>query len=410
MITGEAYKDLVLKEIESIKARIIAVSETIHSYAEIGTEEFRSSKLLGDELEKHGFKVEREAAGMPTAFKATLEGKAGPTVAFLAEYDALPGMGHGCGHNIIGTSATFAAISLAKIMRDLHGTIVVIGTPDEEGAGGKITMLEHGVFHGVDAVIENHPSVKTGAWWPTVALGDITVEVEGRETHYATPQEGANALDAAIAILSSLNILRHGLRPDVIFGYTLNCDSETPIIVPRKAHMHIAFKATDIAYLKQVSEKIRLCVEGIADSIGVKVNLVDAFDRKLCFEESVPNLTLIEALDRNLRALGVKAEDPTEASRIRSFFSTDYGNVSRIVPGVNFEIAVAKEGISLHTADFVIAAVSPVGHQALLTATKVMAMTAIDLFANSEILKKAKAEFERYKSSSFTNLPLVPLF
>ena len=411
MMSGSTpYKDSVLEEIDASKDRIVRVSETIHSYAEVGTKEFKSSKLLCDELEAHGFKVERGVAQIPTAFKATLKGKPGPTVAFLAEYDALPGMGHGCGHNIIGTSATFAAIALSKIMKDLDGTIMVVGTPDEEGDGGKIPMLERGAFQRVDAVIENHPSLKNGAWWPTVALGDLNVELQGKEAHYATPQKGASALDAAIAVLTTLNVIRHGFRPDVIFGYTLSCDAVTPIIVPGSARMRIAFKATDIAYLKEVSEKIKICIEGITKSLDVTAKVVDSFDRNLCFEESIPNMALINTVDSNFKALKVETEDPMETARFRSFFSTDYGNVSRRIPGVNFGIAVAKEGTSLHTPDFVKAAISPKGHEASLTATKVMAMTALDLFTDPEILKKAKDEFDRYKSSNFTNLPLLPLF
>ena len=404
------YKDIALKEIESAKDRIIDVSKAIHSFAELGTKEFKSSQLLCDELQENGFSVQRGIAGIQTAFKANVQGKPGPAVAFLAEYDALPGIGHGCGHNIIGTSATFAAIALAKMIKELNGGVTVIGTPDEEGEGGKIPMLDRGVFQDVDAVIANHPDHKNAAWWPTVALADLIVDFEGEQAHYATPQEGANALDAAIATISTMNIMRHGFRPDVIFGYTLSTDSTTPIIVPDKARVQIAIKATDTSCLKEVSEKVKACVEGIADSMGVRARITDSFSRNLCFEESIPNLTLIETLNANFKALQLESEDPMESSRYRSFFSTDYGNVSRIVPGVNFAIAVAPENIGLHTLEFAKAVVSREGHNALLTATKVMAMTAIDLLTNPQILRKAREEFEEYKSSAFTNLPLVPLF
>jgi amidohydrolase len=403
-------RGLALSEIDLLKDRVIEISETLHSYAEVGTKEFKSSKLLCDELESHGFTVERGVAGIPTAFRATLHGKRGPTVAFLAEYDALPGLGHGCGHNIIGTSATFAAISMAKVMNQLNGTIMVIGTPDEEGDGAKIPMLEAGVFRDVDAVIENHPFVKNGAWWPTVALGDLIIDLQGKEAHYATPQKGANAIDAAIAIATNLNILRHGFRPDIIVGYTLNANSVTPIIVPRSAHMRIAFKATNITYLKGIIEKILINIEGVTKSLGVDAKIVNAFDRNLCFEESIPNLALINAVDRNFRELKAETEDPTETARFRSFFSSDYGNVSRRIPGVNFSIAIAKEGTSLHTPDFAKAAISQRGHEALLTATRVMSMTAVDLLTKPEIFREAKEEFQRYESTQFRNLPLQPMF
>lgn len=410
MKTAAAYKDIALSEIESTKGRMMEVSETIHSYAEVGTKEFKSSQLLCDELRKNGFNVQRGIAELQTAFKASIQGKSGPVVAFLAEYDALPGIGHGCGHNIIGTSAAFAAIALAKLIKELNGEVMVIGTPDEEGEGGKIPMLDRGVFQDVDAVIADHPDHKNAAWWPTVALAEMIVDFEGKQAHYATPQEGANALDAAIAAISTINILRHGFRPDVVFGYTLSTDATTPIIVPDKARVRIAIKATNTSYLKEVSEKVKVCIVGIANSMGVKAKIVDAFSRNLCFEESIPNLTLIETLNRNFKALQVESENPMESSRYRSFFSTDYGNVSRMIPGVNFTIAAAPEDIGLHTPEFAKAAISNEGHDALMTATKVMAMTAIDLLTDPQILRKAKEEFEIYKSSAFADIPLVPLF
>jgi amidohydrolase len=410
MTDATALKQTILKEIDATRDHIIRISETLHSYAEVGTKEFKSSKLLCDELESHGFTVERGVAELPTAFRASLKGKPGPSIAFLAEYDALPEMGHGCGHNIIGTSATFAAISMAKVMNQLNGTVVVLGTPDEEGYGGKIPMLQRGAFDGMDAVIENHPDLKNAAWMPSVALGDLVVELEGKEAHYATPQKGANALDAAITILTTLNVLGHGFRPDVIFGYTLSCDAITPIIVPSKASMRIAFKATDMAYLKEASEAIKTCVYGLAKSIGVGVKITDAFDTGLCFEESIPNMTMIKVLDANFKALKVKAESSNEIARYRSFGSTDYGNVSKRFPGLGFSIAITDKEIAAHTPAWVEASISTKGHEGLITATKVMAMTAVDLLASPETLRKATQEFEGYKASNFTNLPLLPVF
>jgi len=408
---SKSHKNIVLKEIESAKDKIIKVSETIHSYAEVGTKEFKSSKLLADELEKSGFYVERGVAGMPTAFKASFQGKPGPTIAFLAEYDALPRVGHACGHNIIGTSAVFAGIALTKIMKDLNGTVMVFGTPDEEGDGGKITMLKAGVFQGVDAVIMNHPFDRNCPWWPTVALGDLYIEFEGKSAHYATPHKGANALDAVIATLSTLNLLRHGFRSDVIFGYIIEEGGLLTITVPEKAKAKISVKAIDMNYLTEVLEKVKTCAEGIANAIGVKANIQSSVTGyPPFFEESIPNLTLIQTLKSNFEMLGVEFEDPLETARHRLFYSTDYGNVSRRIPGVNFGIGIGKRGIVLHTPEFAQAAISEKGHEALLTAIKVMATTAVDLLTNPELIQRAKEEFEGYKSSNFTNLPLLPLF
>jgi amidohydrolase len=410
MDTNALLKERALKRIESLEGRIKQVSSMIHGYAEVGTKEFRSSALLCTELAKHGFTIEKKLVGIPTAFKAVLKGKPGPTVALLAEYDALPEIGHGCGHNIIGTSATFAAIGLSNIIKQLRGSIMVLGTPDEEGYGGKIPMLQRGAFNGVGAVIENHPFVRNATWWPTVALGDLTIQLEGRAAHYATPHKGANALDAAVAILTTLNILKHGLRPDVVLGYTLDAESATPVIVPPRARIRIAFKATDIRYLRVVADKIRKCVNGISKSMGVNVSITDAFDRNLCFEESIPNIALIETLQRNFSELGIAAEDPADSVRFRSFYSSDYGNVSRRLPGLNFAVAVAQGDVSLHTREFSKAVISRKGQEALIMATKLMALTAIDILDNPDTLRKAKKEFHKYRTSGFRSVPLQPIF
>jgi amidohydrolase len=399
------YKDKVIEEIERVKDRMIEVSKAVHSFAEIGTKEFKSSKLLADELEKNGFKVEREVAGMKTAFKAISHGNPGPTVAFLAEYDALPKLGHACGHNIIGTSAVFAGIAVSKIIKELNGNIAVIGTPDEEGTGGKIKMLQAGAFPGVDIAIMNHPLDRNCAWWPTVALCDLRIVFRGKGAHYATPHKGTNALDAAIATLSTLNIMRHGFRPDVIFGYIIEEGGLLTVTVPERAKLKISVKALDTNYLTDVVDRIKRCARGIANAIGVKVEI----HQNPFFEESIPNLTLIQAVKNNFEILGIECEDPLETARHRSFYSTDFGNVSRKLPAVSFGISIGRN-LTLHTPEFAKAAISDEGNHALLIATKVMAMTAIDFLTNPEMVRKAKEEFERYKSSNFTNLPLLPLY
>lgn len=399
------YKEKVLKKIESMKERIIEVSKTIHHFAEVGNMEFKSSKLLADELEKSGFKVEKGIAGMQTAFKAICEGNPGPTIAFLAEYDALPELGHACGHNIIGTSATFAGIALTEVIKDLSGRIAVIGTPDEEGAGGKIKMLEAGVFQDVDVAIMNHPLDRNCAWFPTVAVVDIYITFRGKAAHYATPHKGANALDAAIATLSMLNIMRHGFRPDVIFGYVIEEGGLHTVIVPEKTRVKVSVKAQETKYLAEIVDKIKRCAAEVSNAFDVKAEI----DLGQFYEESIPNLTLIQVIKNNFDILGVECEDPLETARYRFFYSTDFGNISRRMPAVSFCVSVGRSLI-LHTPEFARAVISDEGNKSLLIATKVMALTAIDLLINQSLIEKAKEEFERYRSSGFTNLPLLPLY
>jgi metal-dependent amidase/aminoacylase/carboxypeptidase family protein len=199
--------------------------------------------------------------------------------------------------------------------------------------------------------------------------------------------------------------MRHGFRPDVIFGYIIEEGGLLTVTVPERAKLKISVKALDTNYLTDVIDGIKKCARGIANAIGVKVET----HQNPFFEESIPNLTLIQAVKNNFEMLGIECEDPLETARHRSFYSTDFGNVSRRLPAVSFGISIGQN-LTLHTPEFAKAAISDEGNHALLIATKVMAMTAIDFLTNPEMVRKAKEEFERYKSSNFTNLPLLPLY
>jgi len=404
----ETRKEAVIKAVDSLRSRIIEVSETIHANPELGLNEYKASDLLSSELAGHGFKVERGIAGMPTAFKATLtKTRDGPNLAYLAEYDALPQIGHGCGHNIIGTSAAFAAITLSTLNEGLRGRITVLGTPDEEGAGGKIPIIKAGFFDDVDVAIMHHPWNYTSPWMPTVGIASLKFEFTGKPAHYSTPHRGVNALDGLVLMFASLNALRHGFRHDVVYGYTIDEGGISPSIIPGKARGRLWIKSTDLRNLSEVVKRVEASARGIADSLGAKVTIEHEYP---LFEESVPNLTLIEAFSRNFTQLGIPFKPPEETSRSLVYPSTDYGNVSHVVPSACPAITLGPPTLSAHTPEFRDAAISTVGKEALIGITKAMAMTGVDVLGSRDVLAAAKAEFQKYKESGFTNVPLAPSY
>jgi len=402
----DALKDLALREVDSLKARIIEVSEAIHANPELGLKEFKASELLTSELEKHGFSVERGIAGMPTAFRATFGARrTGPRLSYLAEYDALPNIGHGCGHNIIATSAVFSAIVLSKQADKLAGTITVLGTPDEEGSGGKVQIIKAGLLDNVDVAIMSHPWNFTSPWMPSVGIASLTIEFTGKAAHYSTPQRGVNALDGIVLTLAMLNGLRHGFRNDVVYGYTIDQGGVIPSIIPDRAVARLWIKSTDIRNLNEVVNRVKACAEGIAASIGAQVRVEHQYP---LFEESIPNLTLIALVSRNFARLGMQFKPAEETSRSLVYVSTDYGNVSHVVASVCPSTAIGPATLNPHTAEFAAAAGSEAGHDALLRIVKIMAMTGVDLLAEPGNLEAAKEEFSNYRSSGFTDVPLTP--
>jgi amidohydrolase len=387
---------------------MLEVSETIHANPELGLKEFKASELLSSILEENGFAVERGIAGMPTAFKATFPARhAGPHLAYLAEYDALPEIGHGCGHNIIGTSAVFSAISLSKLPEKLSGQITVLGTPDEEGTGGKIPIVKAGFFGNVDAAIMTHPWNFTSPWMPSVGVASLTIEFTGKSAHYSTPHRGSNALDGVVLTLATLNGIRHNFRNDVVYGYTIDQGGVSPSIIPEKASARLWIKSTDLRNLTEVVDRVKACAEGIAKSIGARVTVEHHYP---LFEESVPNLTLMHELSKNFTRLGIPFKVPEETSRSLVYVSTDYGNVSHVVPGISPAISIGPENLSAHTPEFAEAAISKRGSDALVEITKAMAMTGADILSRPEVAESAKAEFLKYKGSRFSNVPLAPIY
>jgi amidohydrolase len=388
-------KQRVCEAVDRRAEELVATADWIHAHPEIGHQEVEASKRLSGMLQSAGIPVEMGTAGMSTAFKAELGQQQKPRVAILAEYDALPGLGHGCGHNLIGTSAIGAGLALSEVLDQLPGSVWVLGTPAEESAapnsGGKAHMVNAGVFDEVDAAIMFHPGTETAVTLDrSLAARGFEFYFHGRAAHAAgAPEEGVNALDAIVLMYNGISMLRQQVRSDVrIHGIILSGGAAANII-PDYTAIRYRTRADDSDYLSEVVDKVVACAEGAAKATGCKLEWKEYMPG---YENTMPNKVLLELMTANLRNIGVQVNNERRRS---GRGSTDFGNVSRRVPGIEARIAITDVlETPGHSIEFREAAGSDMGRQAMLVAAKGLAMTAIDLLSSPENLKRARAVFE----------------
>ena len=393
----QQLKERVCRAVDRRAAELIETADWIHAHPEIGHQEVEAAKRLTGLLQSAGIPVEMGTAGMATAFKADLSARrtGRPRVAILAEYDALPGLGHGCGHNLIGTSAVGAGLALLEVMRELDGSVWVLGTPAEESAapnsGGKVHMVNAGVFSEVDAAIMFHPGTETAVTMDrSLAARGFEFYFHGRAAHAAgAPEEGLNALDAVVLMYNAISMLRQQVRPDVrIHGIILSGGAAANII-PDYTAIRYRTRADDSDYLAEVVKRVVACAEGAARATGCRLEWKEYMPG---YENTMPNKVLLELMTENLRSLGITV---TNERRRTGRGSTDFGNVSRRVPGIEARVAITDEvDIPGHSVQFRDAAGSDQGRQAMLWAAKGLAMTAVDLLSDPEHLQRARAAFE----------------
>jgi len=389
MADPKKLKREVIAEIDSRKDELIHISETIHANPELAFQEFKAVALLASTLEKYGFTIEKGVAGLETAFVATYKGKGeGPVIGLLGEYDALPELGHACGHNIMGTASAGAAIALRAVLDKLPGTIKMIGTPAEEGGAGKVIMAQAGVFDGLDAAMMVHPSTRTLVARRSLACQELKIEFFGKAAHAAaSPDNGINALDAVILTFNGINALRQHVRDDVRIHGIITNGGAAPNIVPDYASAEFLVRAADRPYQLEVMERVEECARGAALATGAEVKLTRA---PLYYDSMMPNMVLANLFAENLRQLGLEVDEPGERERMGS---TDMGNVSHVVPTIQPYIAIAPEEVAGHSVEMREAAVSPAGHAGMLNAARALAMTAVDLLCNPDLVRRAWEEF-----------------
>lgn len=383
----EQLKAKVQEQVEFQRQELLELSQKIHASPELGFQEEKASAWLTEYLERQGFHVERGISGLPTSFRASF-GRGKPIIALLAEYDALPEIGHACGHNIIAASSAGAAVASKFMVNKLGGTIQVLGTPGEEMFGGKIIMIESGDFDEVDVAMLVHPGTRNMA--VTQALACISLEVEflGKAAHAAAcPEQGINALEAMILSFNAINALRQHIPEKARIHGIITHGGEAANIVPAHSAARFLIRAQDASYLEELKEKVLNCFTAAALATGSRL---EYYWGERVYAPMKSNLTLARLFSYNLQLLGRQLE-PFQPRF--GFGSTDMGNVSQVVPALHPSIAIASSEVSTHSPEFAQAAISEDGNKGLLDAAKALAMTVADLLWEPETLAEVKKEF-----------------
>jgi len=368
--------------------RILA--HQIHSYPETAMNEHQAVAWLTEILDQNGFAVEQGICGLPTAFRATF-GSGKPVIAFIAEYDALPDIGHACGHNLIATAAVAAALGAKDAAAELGGTIEVIGTPAEELQGGKIAMAEHGAFKDIDAALMIHPAVHESATITALACIPLEVEFFGKEAHAAAhPENGINALDAMILSFNAIAAMRQHICPGECIHGVITDGGRTANIVPAHTAARFLVRAASDVSLNQLRERVIKCFEAGAAATGARLEY--KWDEEQCFLPMRNNFTLARLYINNMKRLGMTVPI---ANPQASFGSTDMGNVSQLVPAIHTSVSIAEPGSSEHTPEFTHYANTDRSLLHTVTAGTALAQTAIDLMASPETLQAVRREFRR---------------
>jgi len=386
-LTKAALKSEVISRVEQQGQELIKLSLNIHANPELGFEEKRASAWLTDYLDGNSFQVENGVGGLATAFKAVY-GSNKPVIALFAEYDALPEIGHACGHNIIAASAVGAAVACKCIIDSCGGAVVVFGTPAEELFGGKVPMLREGVFDGVDVAMIIHPGVRDAATAEALACIGLEIEFFGKAVHAAAyPERGINALEAMILSFNAVNSLRQHIKDRARIHGIITHGGEAANVVPAYSAAKFLVRAADDAYLGELKQKVLNCFEGAALATGARLNYRWS---EIVYAPMKNNLALAQLFAQNLESLGRKVElfEPHFG-----FGSTDMGNVSQVIPAIHPSVAIVSPDVLLHSEDFAVAAASELGHKGLLDAAKALAMTVVDLLSEPQALAGVKDAF-----------------
>lgn len=377
--------------IKTLRPELQELSEYIYDHPELGHEEFLSSKAHVDLLEKHGFEVEYPYLGISTAFKAVYKGKTdGPTIAYLSEYDALPGIGHGCGHNLLGATDTGAGLVLSKLVDEVGGTVVVLGTPAEETNGDKVTMADAGTFDDIDVAFCTHPSDGYYASGTSMAMEAVEFRFYGQTAHAAaSPFEGKNALDACLNLFNNINSLRQQIHPTARVHGVIKEGGVAANVIPDFTRAEFYVRAMDMPYLNELREKVIRCAEAGALAAGCRMEWGH-------YETSYKNMITNETLSKHYNAHMKDLDIDMLVDERDSMGSMDMGNVSQIVPAINpyFEITNGKS-ISAHTVEFRDCTKTEEAYGAMEITIEGLTLTALDLIQDTELLEKVKKEFSK---------------
>ncbi len=372
--------------IDDHRAELISLSHFVHAHPELGYEEFVSSAALADQLERWGFAVEREAAGLATAFRATV-GMGDLHVVYCAEFDALPDVGHACGHNIIAASSLGAALGLAAVADELNLRVRVLGTPSEEGGGGKVDLINAGYFEDEHLALMIHPFPSERLDAVCLAVDHFDVIYTGKEAHAsAAPWQGVNALDALTIAQVALGLLRQQLRPgDQFHGVVLEGGSAANII-PSRAVGRFMARATTLGRLHELRERVNACFEAGALATGATLEIVELGHP---FSHMEADADILAHYRRAAEALGRGfVLDDEEAPR--PTLSTDMANVSLVVPSIHPLLMIPTDGAINHQPEFSAACVTESADQAVIDGAVALAHTAISVALDAPLSERLR--------------------
>ncbi|HSJ39137.1 MAG TPA: M20 family metallopeptidase [Planococcus sp. (in: firmicutes)] len=376
----------ISQSIDLKREEYIATSQAIHAKPEIGNEETFASATLVELLQEAGFTVETGVAGHDTAFYASKESALpGPTIAYLAEYDALPGIGHACGHNIIGTTSVAAAIALSQTFSTTGGRVVVLGTPAEEGGpngSAKGSFVKHGLLEGIDAALMIHPSGRSAVTGPSLAVDPLEFHFYGKPAHASgSPEQGINALDAVLQLFNSINALRQQLPSDARVHGIITHGGDAPNIIPEYAAARFYIRGDSWKKTSDTATKIRAIAEGAALATGTTVKIVR-------FQNEVKDLVVTPLLDSIVREELTAVGEEVADSRNTGLGSTDAGNISHEVPTAHPYIKIGPDDLIGHTVEFREASKSAQGDEALIRGAKALANTGYRLLTEPALLEE----------------------
>lgn len=374
--------------IEEVKDELIVLNEYILNNPELGNEEIKSCNAHIKLLEKHGFTVEENYLNIKTAFRAEFKGsKKGPTISYLAEYDALPKIGHGCGHNILGTTSTGAGIVLSKILSEIGGKVVVFGTPAEETCGGKVDMVSRGAFDDISVAMIAHPADKHYKSGSSLAIEALQFTFKGKTAHAAAcPEKGVNALDAVINTFNNINALREHIKSDARIHGIIKEGGQAANIVPDLAIAQFYVRATTKAYLKELVEKVKNCAKGASIASGTTLEISNY---EYSYDNLVTNYALSQTYCKNLKTMGVEnIEEPKD-----SYGSLDAGNVSHICPTIHPYFSISDEPIVAHSKEFAKATKKPLAYKGMVQTIGALVLTGIDVIEDNDLLHNIQEGF-----------------
>ena len=380
-------KDNIKQEIQSNADFLFEIAKYLYKNPELGYAEHLACKRLTDELTARGFVVEEKICNLDTAFKAVYDsGKEGAAVAYFCEYDALPGIGHGCGHNLISAMSLGAALGLKAVIGDIGGKVVIFGTPAEETGGGKVQMTDENIFEGITVGMMAHPSTATEESGTSMAIRPVRFQFTGKAAHAAaSPEKGINALDAVIFLFNAVNALRQHVTRDVMFHGIITAGGDAPNIVPEFAEAYFYVRAAKKSVLNEALRRVEECAYGAEKMTGAKVKIV----YEPAFDDLNTNIALSEAFNHNLLNYGEK-EIKKAGDGIGSI---DIGNVSYSIPCIHPWIGIGDENLVLHTKDFADRTVAEDVKEIVVRTATAMAATGFDVITSKELRQKIEDEF-----------------